>query len=718
MNPFSNPHFCLKKFMILSLMILLGSEEPSLATLPRSTPLSDSKTQKYFLPPPLPPPPLNSLKRPPRGDQTRPRNHSRWGRLLIPETWILSIAYASLSTEEIWDRYKESISAWAKASATDSQASRFIQVISDPRSDHTLVLNSYVQLLKELAPHHPLIPSVEAYRDQLNQPTALKAYAGLTQEFTKTLNSDPLKPSRDSLSAVAQQCASHRPDPELIAQHYSTFLTTYSEHLKQPEKPSAHPIEKPENPIETAIKSVEQINHSTPRALLSSSCPVLSEEQAALRIQRAFRAFQRNKKKTPSNQEPEHDPEIKAITAKLKDQNQSFILNELMKLNLTQLDPKDKIIIGNRTFYTTGILEGSQRPHVILYTEIEHEGQKLFVPRLFYKSRSDGGWRSCPQITEHGYSKGNKIHYTQETKPHQDIIHALQKLETRPKERLTEDQENEVYSHFYWPDPNSKNELHPFRRNSNHFKEESKNQAESQLLKIFQECTPGDCFECDLAQDYAKATSNPLGRSLLTQATDLMCARIFSNSTFKSIEDQPKKNFTHYIETLNQRFNDEAIQGFIPNFNQAPDRTYRFDHSLLGETTVQVFHSSLNGKPLEWHMAKDQEGRVWIERIRNPQNRINSYGTDEQVLDSGILTNKPLEYTSQARALLLGSEKREFSKDPDYVDITPILSQLLPIRQFIEAEQKRSLKSPRSSESGNPVSKHKPSSDDFNIQAN
>ncbi|MFZ9596607.1 MAG: hypothetical protein ACO3A2_11090 [Bdellovibrionia bacterium] len=88
-------------------------------------------------------------------------------------------------------------------------------------------------------------------------------------------------------------------------------------------------------------------------------------------------------------------------------------------------------------------------------------------------------------------------------------------------------------------------------------------------------------------------------------------------------------------------------------------------------------------------MAKDPHGRVWIDRIRWAKSEVNSYGTDKWIIDSGFLTNKPLEYQKQATALAHETEKNIFAEQRDYVDITPLLHKLLPIQKFIEAESKR-----------------------------
>ena len=52
---------------------------------------------------------------------------------------------------------------------------------------------------------------------------------------------------------------------------------------------------------------------------------------------------------------------------------------------------------------------------------------EVLQPRLFYLSNSDGGWRASPYIRQDGrYSKGNHFHYTQETKPTEEVVSYLE----------------------------------------------------------------------------------------------------------------------------------------------------------------------------------------------------------------------------------------------------------------------------------------------------
>jgi len=97
--------------------------------------------------------------------------------------------------------------------------------------------------------------------------------------------------------------------------------------------------------------------------------------------------------------------------------------------------------------------------------------------------------------------------------------------------------------------------------------------------------------------------------------------------------------------------------------------------------TVDVYSGKLNGNVVDWHMAHDADGRVWVERIKLRDGVYNSYGVVANLINSGALTNKPIEYHSQLpqnTSEPIGSIKL----DEHYADITPLLDRMGPIQEF------------------------------------
>ena len=98
---------------------------------------------------------------------------------------------------------------------------------------------------------------------------------------------------------------------------------------------------------------------------------------------------------------------------------------------------------------------------------------------------------------------------------------------------------------------------------------------------------------------------------------------------------------------------------------------------------VRFFKGTLHDRDIHWYMNNDNSGRIWIEKIVFADAAANSYGTPSQVIDSGLLTNKPLEYKVQTAALKKGREKSDFNET--YDDISPLIDQLLPVKRYREA---------------------------------
>ncbi len=81
-------------------------------------------------------------------------------------------------------------------------------------------------------------------------------------------------------------------------------------------------------------------------------------------------------------------------------------------------------------------------------------------------------------------------------------------------------------------------------------------------------------------------------------------------------------------------------------------------------------------------MAHDSVGRTWIDGIKFTDMTPSSYGTGNVIIDSGILTSKPIEYERQANGLIENTESTRIPGVSGYVDISSVLAKLRPIREF------------------------------------
>lgn len=124
----------------------------------------------------------------------------------------------------------------------------------------------------------------------------------------------------------------------------------------------------------------------------------------------------------------------------------------------------------------------------------------------------------------------------------------------------------------------------------------------------------------------------------------------------------------------------QALQrgNVIPDFRHPMDVAHA-NHPVLGSYTVETYVKNTNGRLVEWHMARDQAGRVWIDRIRDADSPPTPYGTDRDLLFSGILTSKPLDYKQQCDGLPPALHP---PVNETYDDITPFLDTLLPIQTY------------------------------------
>ena len=163
------------------------------------------------------------------------------------------------------------------------------------------------------------------------------------------------------------------------------------------------------------------------------------------------------------------------------------------------------------------------------------------------------------------------------------------------------------------------------------------------------------------------------------------------------LNQEGSRNAAHYFRSLDNHY----PQGFIPDFRNGPIGQARIiNHNQLGLVKAEKYLGRLNGKPVEWTIcyetaqSKDNQRRVWISSIRMANSSVTTYGTIGSYLFTGLLSHKPLDYSTQVTSLRMGVDRRPYSTEynpktkqwePKYDDITPLLDNLLPIRQFRQA---------------------------------
>jgi hypothetical protein len=138
-------------------------------------------------------------------------------------------------------------------------------------------------------------------------------------------------------------------------------------------------------------------------------------------------------------------------------------------------------------------------------------------------------------------------------------------------------------------------------------------------------------------------------------------------------EDQATQSLESYVTQLNGALINGDV---IPDF-KSPVRSEVDEHPILGTVQREVYEQ----KGVEWYMAKDLDGRVWVDRIRYARSEPTAYGTDAQMIFSGLLTSKPIEHPTQTDAL--AEAMRPMSSDSvSYDDISQFLDTLEPVMRY------------------------------------
>lgn len=306
-----------------------------------------------------------------------------------------------------------------------------------------------------------------------------------------------------------------------------------------------------------------------------------------------------------------------------------------------ELRPVVEATIDDKMFALSAVVQSYDYDRAVLYAQAQTSEGTRIVPRLLYKSNSDGGWRATYGTIGGKYHKviDHSGHYVQETKLHTELLDTIGKL---PKERdldegIGERIERIFGGHAYMEAFTAYGEITYF-----------KDQQLDEKLAPFRLLRPGQ----------------------------------FTHAARLAASVEGCENVREYFLKANTAF--ASLPGFVPDF-RSPVRSTTQEHTLLGYIQIEDFEAQIGDEPLIWSMAQDRQGRTWVDNIRLARNRISSYGTYSVVFDAGFITSKPLDYKRNTDGLLHGDESQAFNRR--YVDITPVLSSILPIAEYGRAKQ-------------------------------
>lgn len=310
--------------------------------------------------------------------------------------------------------------------------------------------------------------------------------------------------------------------------------------------------------------------------------------------------------------------------------------------------PTRAVHVGERTFYLTDIIgPETHYPQAVMYTTEQIGRHPQMVSRLLYKSNSDGGWRVSYGVEGDGrYRKEgleDERHYTQETKPVRHLLDALADQGGIP------DHEG-VLGSF--------------------------------ITGEFSTAQPETIREQTASKEISYYHSPAIDAGLW-QARALSAGQ-FGSLYEKKLQGLGYDTVSRYLAELDSVF--VALPHFLPDFRYPARAVYQSEHTTLGSITIEEFSAKVEGRPVTWSMAHDDEGRVWVENVYFTDSGISSYGTRTEVLNMGSITSKPLDYPQQTGLLTAG----EYEHNPHtskYHDITPVLDNLLPIAYFREGRE-------------------------------
>lgn len=266
--------------------------------------------------------------------------------------------------------------------------------------------------------------------------------------------------------------------------------------------------------------------------------------------------------------------------------------------------------------------DGGFRTYVLALVPVQENGRVVLKRRYFYKSGSDAGaWRATPGMIMGRLEKIDQVHYTQATKPALAILARLKQLESAhnqpPLSSITLKEEQVL----------------PY-------------------LQVIGEKVTASGWGTQIGKALEEIQKVP-GQGM-TQVGAYQPGKAFHS---RRVDYREKAEFN---PNLLQTFSEFSFpEGFVPDFSEdkvkAKFELYSSEQGMItcreyGGASI-VDKNSGQRRPVIWTMAEDASGRTWVYGVRYADSKTNSYGVYHDVLDTGILTQKPLEYTQQATHL-------------------------------------------------------------------
>lgn len=308
--------------------------------------------------------------------------------------------------------------------------------------------------------------------------------------------------------------------------------------------------------------------------------------------------------------------------------------------------------IGKNIGKYEGAVDFGERGKAYVFTSTDPVGKqrRFFV----YKSLSEGGWRSSQGMDDFSrFLKGGELarmqnHYTQETQLFPEFQQVIDRIDG-----VASNQTNNLLAMNAVPQLSGDEVMESWR-------------------------------------DFARISTlySLPDRTVSEKVAPLRPGDLTLQGVAKALGLQPKSREFVEQKLLNQVDEiNHALQksGLVPDFSAKPINVRHDKHELLGDVTKETYRVIKNGRPYEWVIAHANNGkRIWIDRIRLADTVPTAFGTDAEIIDSGILTSKPLEYDFQCDAV--PSQYKVKTNHRHYTDITSFIGLLSPIKNYKQAK--------------------------------
>ncbi|MBF0316444.1 MAG: hypothetical protein HQK52_23715 [Oligoflexia bacterium] len=373
------------------------------------------------------------------------------------------------------------------------------------------------------------------------------------------------------------------------------------------------------------------------------------------------------------------------------------------------------------------------------------------IQRIFYKSLSDGDWRSSPVVEGGKFSKMDFIenhHYVQTSKISDKIASKLEDKTIVPLRSFTEEEckitfiskaknehpnesatcesqtllavaqsENEPAASIYYCSPI---ETQGIYKKLQLTPEKARKMKASIADGADRNVTAMEPNQCADYLSYANMLPfaelstifETVGDGIrLSAKEEITGTAIFQQQDIKcENQDMIPGKFKEIskltiLKECFENFNNYP-KGFIPKKMSKPVCFRQKKHSLLGDITIYEYRAQIPRAnavvDIIWKIAAtnmkyppDDEPKVWIENIIVAGDGISSFGTYKHPLNAAFLTSKPIDYKEQVPEEGVGEDGERYcpslpGDQSNYCDLTPLLKSLIPIKKFLKSQKELS----------------------------